>query len=255
MNPGISLPTKRGAGAVNIDPKFIYEKSGVQVVKAYGLISAAHQVGLASVVTTVVQLPSSDNHDMTIVRAEATFDDGSTFTGIGDASPANVGPQVRLATVRIAETRAIVRALRVALAIDLVTEDELMAETEAPRGASSRPSMPTPSVPAPAAKPVMEPGVPFGDQGENAKGTPIWKLAQQRVAVLCTEHMKDEKDALRWLYAEYDSEIRAYADAKGVSLHLDPAEDFEIIYKAAKTDWMTRMSSVFLVDATPESKS
>jgi hypothetical protein len=58
------------------------------------------------------------------------------FVGFGDADPSNVSPLVRGAEMRVAETRAVNRALRKAYGIGLCSVEEL--------GWSSRPSKPTP---------------------------------------------------------------------------------------------------------------
>ena len=58
------------------------------------------------------------------------------FVGFGDADPSNVSPIVRGAEMRIAETRAVNRALRKAYGIGLCSVEEL--------GFSSRPPQPAP---------------------------------------------------------------------------------------------------------------
>ena len=54
------------------------------------------------------------------------------FCGYGDATPANVSPQLRGAEMRIAETRAVNRALRKAYAIGLCSVEELSVQGSAP---------------------------------------------------------------------------------------------------------------------------
>ena len=61
------------------------------------------------------------------------------FVGYGDADPSNVSPLVRGAEMRIAETRAVNRALRKAYGIGLCSVEEL--------GCASRPSQPAPGPP------------------------------------------------------------------------------------------------------------
>ena len=63
------------------------------------------------------------------------------FVGYGDADPSNVSPMVRGAELRIAETRAVNRALRKAYGIGLCSVEELGAFSSAPRpSAVSSPS-------------------------------------------------------------------------------------------------------------------
>jgi hypothetical protein len=69
------------------------------------------------------------------------------FAGYGDADPSNVSSMVRGAELRIAETRAVNRALRKAYGIGLCSVEELGAFSSPPRSAaipaSSRGSHPS----------------------------------------------------------------------------------------------------------------
>src|SRR4030095_5928564 len=61
------------------------------------------------------------------------------FVGYGDADPSNVSPLVRGAEMRIAETRAVNRALRKAYGIGLCSAEELGSHSEtAAQGASGK---------------------------------------------------------------------------------------------------------------------
>src|SRR3974390_2350457 len=65
------------------------------------------------------------------------------FVGCGDADPSNVSPRVRGAEMRVAETRAVNRALRKAYGIGLSSIEELgthASEGEPPIHASKRPA-------------------------------------------------------------------------------------------------------------------
>jgi hypothetical protein len=66
---------------------------------------------------------------------------GKGFVGHGDADPSNVSSLVRGAEMRVAETRAVNRALRKAYGIGLCSVEELGALSSAPRTSS----VPTPS--------------------------------------------------------------------------------------------------------------
>jgi len=57
------------------------------------------------------------------------------FVGYGDADPSNVSPMVRGAEMRIAETRAVNRALRKAYGIGLCSVEELGALSSLPKSA------------------------------------------------------------------------------------------------------------------------
>lgn len=95
-----------------------------QVVKYEGLLATAHDQGLRSVHTELVQVPSKANGDVAIVRAIVVTGRGS-FEGIGDASPSNVNARVTGHLLRVAETRAKARALRDAVNIGIVALEEL----------------------------------------------------------------------------------------------------------------------------------
>ena len=60
------------------------------------------------------------------------------FVGYGDADPSNVSSMVRGAEMRIAETRAVNRALRKAYGIGLCSVEELGAFSSSPRSAAFR---------------------------------------------------------------------------------------------------------------------
>jgi hypothetical protein len=105
----------------NRDGNVVGEK---QVVKYEGLLARAHEDGLRSIHTELVQIPSKANGDAAIVRAVVVTGRG-TFAGIGDATPGNVNARVTGHLLRVAETRAKARALRDAVNIGLLALEEL----------------------------------------------------------------------------------------------------------------------------------
>jgi hypothetical protein len=107
-----------------IKPEFLIERDGQQVVLYAGLLDLAHRQGLRAIRTQLLQIPSEENGRTAIVRAEVETERG-TFTGLGDASPANVAPAFVDATIRLAETRAKARALRDAVNVGVATLEEL----------------------------------------------------------------------------------------------------------------------------------
>lgn len=109
------LPIKNEAGAV------IGEK---EVVTYAGLLALAHDLGLDELSTSLIQMPTEDNGHVAVVRAIARGKAG-LFTGLGDASPANVNRKVARHVLRMAETRAKARALRDLTNIGLVALEEL----------------------------------------------------------------------------------------------------------------------------------
>jgi len=67
--------------------------------------------------------------------------DSKGFVGYGDADPSNVSPLIRGAEIRIAETRAVNRALRKAYGIGLCSVEEL-GSLSAPPSSTIRPAEP-----------------------------------------------------------------------------------------------------------------
>jgi hypothetical protein len=138
-----------------LDPSLMYVAHG-KAVPTYGaLLELAHKCGLSGIKTMLVQAPAPTNGGLAIVHATAVFVvDGAfaDYTGLGDASVANVGRGVAPHIVRVAETRAKVRALRDALCItdaaleemggsaDLVGEDKHMVIEDVPSAAAFAPS-------------------------------------------------------------------------------------------------------------------
>jgi hypothetical protein len=90
--------------------EFLITRSGKQYVLFAGLLDEAHSRGLRGIDTELVQVPDDSNGSVAIVKATAEMDDGRHFSGIGDASPENVGRNIEPHLIRMAETRANVGA-------------------------------------------------------------------------------------------------------------------------------------------------
>lgn len=108
--------------------EFIVERQGKKFVLYAGLLDLAHQSGLKSISTELVQIPHESNNRVAIVIATVTIEkDGveRTFTGIGDAAPNNVAPAMQTCLLRMAETRAKARALRDAVNVGTAALEEL----------------------------------------------------------------------------------------------------------------------------------
>jgi hypothetical protein len=131
--------------------EFLITRQGKQYVLFAGLLDEAHSRGLRGINTELVQVPDETNGSVAIVKATAEMDDGRRFSGIGDASPENVGRNIVPHLIRMAETRAKARALRDAVNVGATALEELSDGDDAPPasasasfgGASSR-SRPTP---------------------------------------------------------------------------------------------------------------
>jgi hypothetical protein len=91
-----------------------------------GLLSIAQRRRCEGIRTTLVKQLSDPAVGRWVFRATVYKKTGSRgFSGYGDADPSNVSPLVRGAEMRVAETRAVNRALRKAYGIGLCSVEEL----------------------------------------------------------------------------------------------------------------------------------
>jgi hypothetical protein len=128
--------------------EFMITRQGKQYVLFAGLLDEAHSLGLRGIDTDLIQVPDESNGNVAIVKATAEMEDDRRFSGLGDASPENVGRNIAPHLIRMAETRAKARALRDAVNVGATALEELSEGDDAPpasRGAedSSR-GRPTP---------------------------------------------------------------------------------------------------------------
>lgn len=133
-----------------MDKQFIITRQGKEFVLYAGLLHEAHQNGLASIATNLLQVPHPDNDNTAIAHATVTTAHG-IYQGIGDANAGNVSKMMVPHIIRMAETRAKARALRDALDIGAAALEELGDDTEtdadhrpAPQRPLSPPREPTP---------------------------------------------------------------------------------------------------------------
>ncbi len=99
------------------------------------------------------------------------------FCGFGDADPSNVSPVVRGAEMRVAETRAVNRALRKAYGIGICSVEEI--------GSFDRPSAPQ----RPVRKLPPEPS--NGSNGHESSGTGNGTRVRDRLCQLIRQHRLD----------------------------------------------------------------
>ncbi len=78
-------------------------RQGKQYVLFAGLLDEAHSRGLRGIDTELVQVPTAENGNVAVVKATVEMEDGRTFSGIGDASPENVGRNIAPHIIRMAE--------------------------------------------------------------------------------------------------------------------------------------------------------
>jgi hypothetical protein len=126
--------------------EFLITRSGKQYVLFAGLLDEAHSRGLRGIDTELVQVPDESNGNVAIVKATAEMEDDRRFSGIGDASPENVGRNIVPHIIRMAETRAKARALRDAVNVGATALEELSDGDDAPpaEGFGAPRSRPTP---------------------------------------------------------------------------------------------------------------
>ena len=120
--------------------EFIVERQGRAFVLYAGLLDLAHQNGLKSIRTELVQVPDENNYRVAICVATVVLEKEGverSFTGIGDAAPNNVAPAMLTCLIRMAETRAKARALRDSVNVGVTAFEEL-GEEDAVDGAPER---------------------------------------------------------------------------------------------------------------------
>jgi len=147
-------------------PEWVIDRQGKRFVLVAGLLALAHELGLHAIQTNVVQLPNDTNGQTAVIQAKVVLPgpDGllKEFGGIGDANPGNVSRQIAPHLIRMAETRAIARALRLATNIGLVALEELGPDADEPpaprtpatNGHTAPASRPGQGTPAPAPAPA-----------------------------------------------------------------------------------------------------
>src|SRR5436190_26142 len=102
-----------------------------------GLLRLAHRSGCAGVHVEPVPEFSNSAALKWIFKASVFKSHNCRgFVGYGDADPSNVSPSVHGAELRIAETRAVNRALRKAYGIGICSIEELASSAAAPRGSA-----------------------------------------------------------------------------------------------------------------------
>ncbi|MDP9455860.1 MAG: hypothetical protein M3Q60_08735 [Actinomycetota bacterium] len=112
--------------------EFMIMRQGKQYVLFAGLLDEAHARGLKGIDTDLVQVPTPENGNVAVVKATVEMEDGRTFSGIGDASPDNVGRGIVPHIIRMAETRAKARALRDAVNVGATALEELSDGDDVP---------------------------------------------------------------------------------------------------------------------------
>lgn len=124
--------------------KHIIELNRKEYILFPGLVALAKDQGMIGMRTTKLQDPTEENNKRCVFEATASFlvkdTDGelvrdaagnplvSSFTCQGDASPADVSRGILPHMLRMAETRAMARALRVGTGLAITAFEELGGE-------------------------------------------------------------------------------------------------------------------------------
>lgn len=116
--------------------KFIINigKGGTEAIKVDGLIALAHEKGIKSMKTSVIQYPSQENQWTCIATTTVIGYDWNpvtkkveevTYEDFADANPNNCTSMTKSSYIRMASTRSVGRALRKYTNIDMVCSDEI----------------------------------------------------------------------------------------------------------------------------------
>jgi hypothetical protein len=119
--------------------------SGKWYVSHSGLLRIAHRRRCAGIDTAIEQHATEASTGRWVFRATVHKSQSKSFVGYGDADPSNVSPQVHGAEMRVAETRAVNRALRKAYGIGICSVEEIGSFAEpvpSPRESKKIPPQP-----------------------------------------------------------------------------------------------------------------
>jgi hypothetical protein len=121
-----------------------------------GLLAIAHENGLESIESTLLHW---DHGERSAVFRATVKGARGTFQGHGDADPSNVNRGMAGATLRMAETRAICRALRCYLGIGMTAAEELPGKDNQPEPVALAPA-PRPRSDMPVEDAIKETTIP-----------------------------------------------------------------------------------------------
>lgn len=113
-----------------VKEKYAIKVKGTESLTYPGKLDYAHQCGIKSIQTEIIQYPNEANKHMAICSATVITKDGGTFMDIADASPDNVPPACRGGYIRIASTRAKSRAISDAFNIIAQLDEDISGEYE-----------------------------------------------------------------------------------------------------------------------------
>ena len=129
-----------GLSLLNGELQFI---SGCWYVTHAGLLGIARRKRCKGIHVEAVESLCDPGANRFILKATVFTSKGSSgFVGYGDADPSNVSPRVRGAEMRVAETRAVNRALRKAYGIGICSVEELGSLSESAKSSPAADKLP-----------------------------------------------------------------------------------------------------------------
>jgi hypothetical protein len=165
-----------------MDRRYVIQREGKDFALYAGLLDLAHERGLLSIETVLVQLPTEANGNVAVVQATVRLSDAQgvlrTFQGIGDAAPGNVNRMMAPHILRMAETRAKARALRDAVNVGEALADDPSDEAREPSAA------PRPRHASNARRPVRN-GPDRGKRRRLGSGSTTWRRSPGTTALRC----------------------------------------------------------------------
>lgn len=114
--------------------KFIVNIKGKDAIKVDGLIALAHEKGIKSMTTSIIQYPSQENKWTCIAQTIVVgydwdpIEDKLTtveYQDFADSTEANCTAMTKASYIRMASTRSVGRTLRKYTNIDMVSSDEI----------------------------------------------------------------------------------------------------------------------------------
>jgi hypothetical protein len=122
--------------------RFVVNIKGKDAIKVDGLVVLAHEKGIKSMKTKVVQFPNQDNQ-WTCIASTVVIGYGYNpitdkveeveFEDFADANPNNCTAMTKASYIRMASTRSIGRVLRKYTDIDMVTSEQINEVIEEPQ--------------------------------------------------------------------------------------------------------------------------
>lgn len=152
MKANIPKKLKRKVGhltmARRVPEQFIITISRGKKTKEFvlleGLLELAHQDEVRKISTQILQFPTDENNQTAIVHALVVTSKGE-FEGTGDANPLNTNSMIAPHNIRMAETRAVARALRFATNVGMTAWEELGQVENVPEQEPTREFAPPPA--------------------------------------------------------------------------------------------------------------